>query len=468
MPQNKYAALLSPTHDDLLSILVFLCILALWTSALVAAVLSRRAHRHRAEAQRSATGTIEEFEARLFSTADKFAESAPALLIMVGLLGTFVGIAAAIGDAQAVLHSQGSGPAVAVKLGDMMGGIGLKFRSSAWGLIGFLTLRPIISVLVTRDRRTTAAMCEQRAHKRIQEAKAKEEREKASVEAGRWKSLQSQVDAISANTKVLDRWGEVLTQLSAMSNSVATSAEAMSTASKELQTTIQAIKDSVSSALTASATKIDGAVQASSQQIKTALENSGRSVGTAITELSIKVEGAIEKSLKLTTDALNENSTATGAALKKLDDSFSTIKTTLTTSIDGSTAALREAMTAIATHGDKQMKSLTVANDAAFKMLKEAQSASTASLKEALTGTSTTLASMIGAVSDLTKISSMIESSSSESLIINNQLKCSVDRLNNSLTKITGDMEKTSLDLRNLVAATRNLPQNRDPGLPRG
>ncbi|MGB5905866.1 MAG: hypothetical protein WBG87_00390 [Stenotrophomonas maltophilia] len=75
---------------------------------------------------------------------EKYAEIVPGLLLIFGLLGTFVGLGIALDSASAILSNANAQNALDGGMNDlleMMGGLGTKFRTSTWGILGFLLVK---------------------------------------------------------------------------------------------------------------------------------------------------------------------------------------------------------------------------------------------------------------------------------------------------------------------------------------
>ena len=67
----------------------------------------------------------------------------PGLLLVIGLLGTFVGLGIALNKASEILQ-QAQGAGMDQAMGNLMGmmeGLGTKFKTSTWGIIGFLLFK---------------------------------------------------------------------------------------------------------------------------------------------------------------------------------------------------------------------------------------------------------------------------------------------------------------------------------------
>jgi hypothetical protein len=88
-------------------------------------------------------GSLNDLSQAVASPAERLAEIIPGLLLVIGLLGTFLGLGIALNKASDILqHAQGG--ALDQGMGDLMGmmqGLGTKFKTSTWGILGFLLFK---------------------------------------------------------------------------------------------------------------------------------------------------------------------------------------------------------------------------------------------------------------------------------------------------------------------------------------
>lgn len=81
---------------------------------------------------------------------EKYADIVPGMLLIFGLLGTFIGLGIALDSASAILTSANAQGALDGGMKDlmaMMGGLGTKFKTSTWGILGFLVLKLTLSAM---------------------------------------------------------------------------------------------------------------------------------------------------------------------------------------------------------------------------------------------------------------------------------------------------------------------------------
>ncbi|KDP87805.1 hypothetical protein CF70_034395 [Cupriavidus sp. SK-3] len=109
------------------------------------------------DAAEAAPVSLAEMSDVVASRAEKAIEVMPGVLLILGLLGTFLGLGIALNDASAMLSKpQPDSAAMAGTmqgLTHMMEGLGTKFRTSAWGILFFLLLKVISTFTRHEERR---------------------------------------------------------------------------------------------------------------------------------------------------------------------------------------------------------------------------------------------------------------------------------------------------------------------------
>ncbi|UUA71347.1 hypothetical protein [Cellvibrio sp. QJXJ] len=99
-------------------------------------------------------GSVHDISDAVATKSEKWAEVAPGILLVIGLLGTFIGIGIALDSASELLA--GAGNDVHHKTDELMGmmaGLGAKFKTSTWGIIAYLSLQIIFSLFKRDDAR---------------------------------------------------------------------------------------------------------------------------------------------------------------------------------------------------------------------------------------------------------------------------------------------------------------------------
>lgn len=91
-------------------------------------------------------GSVTDLWHAVATVPEKLAEIMPGMLLVVGLLGTFLGLGLALNHASSILgHSNLADPgAAADSMQNLLGllqGLGTKFKTSTWGILGFVSLK---------------------------------------------------------------------------------------------------------------------------------------------------------------------------------------------------------------------------------------------------------------------------------------------------------------------------------------
>lgn len=93
-------------------------------------------------------GSVTDISYAVATRSEKLADIMPGILLVLGLLGTFIGLGIALNKASMILaHAGANGAGAPVgdmsELTGMMQGLGIKFKTSTWGIMGFLLLKMV-------------------------------------------------------------------------------------------------------------------------------------------------------------------------------------------------------------------------------------------------------------------------------------------------------------------------------------
>jgi hypothetical protein len=470
-------SVLLPSDDEPLARFILFVLGSIWFVAVVACFKAVTHYQnHPARTNRE---SIAELEDELSCTADRIASAAPAVLIMVGLLGTFVGIAGAIHAAAEALTNSGD---VSERLGELskvLGLIGLKFKSSAWGLIASLSLRPLVSLYPLRIRNHLA-------------------KEAAARNADRARLLQQQqiqtLLQISAESSNLSRLDALINQLGTaaigMHNAVTQSGQAAaslsgsvtefrSSTAKILSEATAAITTSVRSSgqqmdtavgsLSTLTASIQKTLEANLREIKSSLAGAMTSSGNQLADASRRNTAAIQDSLggigKLV-GTVGENASrqssdlrlAIEAALKSIEnvnaqqvESLGRRSEEATRVLAGALESMQEALDVQAERSRLETAKVgTATTDAltAFSTVQKAQSDRFAQGIDQLEGA---LSQMSAAVDELSKLTIRVNAVLENSEDVKGELKDAVVNLNERLNTIAGDFLKATTMFQKLV-----------------
>lgn len=124
--------------------------------------------------------------------AEQMAEIMPGILLIIGLLGTFLGLGLALNKASTILVGANSGAGMddaMVNLMGMMQGLGTKFKTSTWGILAFLALKSWSAANGYEERRLR--WCIKRMKLDIDSAKQAEQSHAQTIHSQLLQGLQS-------------------------------------------------------------------------------------------------------------------------------------------------------------------------------------------------------------------------------------------------------------------------------------
>ncbi len=154
-------------------------------------------------------GSAAELSQSLATKAEKMAAIMPGMLLILGLLGTFLGLGLALDKASSILHNSGNSIGAMDSsmrdLMEMMQGLGTKFKTSTWGIIAFIVLKIWESKNGYEERRLN--WCMTKLQQTLTEEHALQTEENASRqqqrEAGRNAATERLVEAMALQTAAL-------------------------------------------------------------------------------------------------------------------------------------------------------------------------------------------------------------------------------------------------------------------------
>ena len=114
--------------------------------------------------------TPEELSQAVATAPERWAQVAPGMVLMLGLLGSFIGLGLALGETAAVLGPQQAPGALAA----VIDALGAKFRMATWGILAYLILKICITFSAREQARlawsvsTLRRLDTEQAHARAQ------------------------------------------------------------------------------------------------------------------------------------------------------------------------------------------------------------------------------------------------------------------------------------------------------------
>jgi hypothetical protein len=254
-------------------------------------------------------GSVLDISQAVSTNSEKWAEMIPGIMLILGLLGTFLGLGVALNKASYILsnaHSTNFSDLIE-NLINMMEGLGTKFKTSAWGIMGFLIFKSWISINGFEERRLRWAISKmkQETIKRRNELQQFENNNYAKmqdllqemikhvVEQRKfYQNLESSVKQMSDNTKKMEKntfkmqqdysafiesTAQNIEEIQVASTSLSNSADRFTIASNNFSATVQefsnTIKDEIKQTLDYFAENMSGHTR-----------NLGNSIERAITE----------------------------------------------------------------------------------------------------------------------------------------------------------------------------------------
>jgi len=98
----------------------------------------------------TATTSVDEVASAVATPSERWADILPSLLLVFGLLGTFIGLGLALTEAAGAL---GPGADALANLTPIMDSLGSKFKTSTWGILAFLALKVWFTLKPYEERR---------------------------------------------------------------------------------------------------------------------------------------------------------------------------------------------------------------------------------------------------------------------------------------------------------------------------
>lgn len=133
-------------------------------------------------------GTAEGLAAAVATPAERWADALPGMLLVFGLLGTFIGLGLALTEAAGAL---GPGNDALSSLTPIMDSLGSKFKTSTWGILAYLSLKVCFMLrpyeearLAWAAQKTRARVAEANLQRRKQHDEDRQQLVNAIVQAG--------------------------------------------------------------------------------------------------------------------------------------------------------------------------------------------------------------------------------------------------------------------------------------------
>jgi len=281
-------------------------------------------------------GSIMELSEIVATKSEKYAEALPNIVLILGLLGTFIGITIALTSAADAMKNTGAEQlvkidnlnAMMIKLRSMMDGMGAQFKTSIYGIIAFLVLSFLLNWKGKKKERIRwcAIICnsiiaERRNAKHdyetkllegvtnlhdclrdtlqdgfIKQQKAFKEQQKALVEG--FNSQQDRFASLIDYSKELaDGMGSLAKMTGKQVEKIGKSAEEMGMSSKMLSVSADSLRNSVND-FTPSVMKMLESIQnsfiESVANTNKTMETAGKAIQFSVAGMSSEIKGTLE------------------------------------------------------------------------------------------------------------------------------------------------------------------------------
>jgi len=276
---------------------------------------------------------------------DHVVENAPGFALVLGLLGTFLGIGLAIQGAGQILADMNSNATSATDmrqtighLSPMLAEIGLKFKCSAWGIMAHIFLRFCIPAFGIEEKRSIEIFKELESDALAEEKAIND----------RWKQMENLLQrALFTNTaqagsiaKVLETQSEHLAIIAEVQQTFGDNVRVLGTSVKEFEKTVDAFRGSMKTAIQ----EMQESVTNASQGLHDTVESMKDEVRTTFTQFRDNVSLTLAK----VGDDISTSSFAIKSSVDPLSESMAKELKNVTVVTASLTTHSREMATAIA------------------------------------------------------------------------------------------------------------------------
>ncbi|GAB1366036.1 hypothetical protein MASR1M36_09070 [Candidatus Cloacimonadaceae bacterium] len=292
-------------------------------------------------------GSVIELCEVVTTKSETFAEYLPGILLTMGLLGTFIGLAQSIGHAAQTIalsadqistagSSTSSLEEAMVGMLSLMQGMGTQFKTSIWGIIGFLTLKIINNRIDFERNRIKWTICKMNTERRKKERNILNKQTRAFEKTLTEKLCIPISNLLEATIYKLDKVVCISEQTRkntgtfchAIESFTTTSSETLRTfgvASTALSSSVGDLKQGVTDLLKSVTNDLSNVIETMKNDINTTMENLNKNVDSmagSVTDFKNGMEGALKK--------FNDEM---GKVLTVQNDAFATFKTSTDTTL---------------------------------------------------------------------------------------------------------------------------------------
>lgn len=303
-------------------------------------------------------GSVTDLWHAVATSAEKLAEVMPGMLLVVGLLGTFLGLGMALNHASNILSQSN---AVASNMGDltsMLQGLGTKFKTSTWGIMGFVLLKIWSEVTRFDEKRLAWVVAKVKAELNREKAErlAEEKRKQKELFECITRASVRIVDGIqSALVKVGDgqqkllagidntltqTQGEISSTLAQIHETSLISSNALSGFTQGTQQIVQQMADAAtemvegSKQVSSAAKGLESVVDEFGSEFKEVLDKVRKDLGSAIETMSERSSATMKEGSEKLNSATKEISSALGELSKDVKDTMNKVEASIGTALD--------------------------------------------------------------------------------------------------------------------------------------
>jgi uncharacterized phage infection (PIP) family protein YhgE len=279
---------------------------------------------------------------------EKLAEIMPGMLLVVGLLGTFLGLGLALNHAsnilgQSNLQNPGAAADSMQNLLDMLQGLGTKFKTSTWGILCFVLLK--IWSEVTRFEEKRLAWVIGKTKSELETRKREQLTRDADKQHALFEKIGSAADHIvnglSTHLKGLEKNTQgVRTDLGQVYSETKAMREAMGEFTKSTQAVVDNMGDAArrmadgADMIGSGSTKLVSAVGEFEKQFTEVLDNVRKDLGKAINDMSAQASTTLERGSAQLTAATSKIEVALGELSKDVKGTMNEVKSSINRALE--------------------------------------------------------------------------------------------------------------------------------------
>ncbi len=308
-------------------------------------------------------GSVTDLWHAVATAPEKLAEIMPGMLLVVGLLGTFLGLGLALNHASHILGQPNalSASGAASSMQDLMGllqGLGTKFKTSTWGITGFVLLKIWSELTRFEEKRLIWVIgkvkTELEHRKKAQAVAADAAREALFCQINDAANkishgFSEQIVALIASNKSLHQKQTLLHQQSIQDirdgiGQVHAQTLETKTAMQQFTQSTQSVVENMAEAsqrmadgadkVGDAATELVGAIETFKSQFTVVLDNVRKDLGSAIHDMSSQASETLARGSAQLGDATREISTALGILSEDVKETMNAVQSSINNALD--------------------------------------------------------------------------------------------------------------------------------------